>query len=455
MDTVVATSTVVSGPEPVRDALHDILEVMLRRDRGSERCTALLNFQVDYYDKLFVTFGYADVKQLCQEIVRRLTDTFPKKDKVYYLGQGEFAMVLTGLAKTPEWPLSLAISKLQREFSRAFGVGEHKLRIAIRTGAAIARPGGEFSATDVLRQAAVALLKARERRQRSVVFDAALDSYQEPSLKIQNHLEAALDANELSTVFQPKTDIRTGALVGFEALSRWISPELGFVRPDVFVDVAERSGLIEKLTISNLQSVAKIYSQWPGKRVPIAVNLSSVLLSDPGFVEEIKRWLGAWSMPVEALMLEVTETALMDTPEQSIEMLNKLSAMGIKLAIDDFGTGYSSLAYLKMLPVQELKIDKSFVMNMAQSENDHKIVKSVTDLAYNLKLKVVAEGVEDQKTYLMLLGLGCDFAQGYLLGKPMKPDEAQRWQKENAWYRPPQASIEDNPNARVKRNVGR
>ena len=453
METAVASPSWSQGPEPVREALLDILTAVLRRDRSAERCTALVNFQIDHYDKLFVTFGYGALKALCQAIDQRLTGAFPKKDKVYYLGQGEFAMVLTGLAKTPEWPLNLALSKLQREFARAFEVGEHKLRIAVRTGAAIAPVGSRVMSSELLRQAAVALLDARERRQRSVTFNEELDNFQRPSLQIQNHLEAALDANELSTVFQPKTDIRSGKLIGFEALSRWVSPELGFVRPDVFVEVAERSGLIEKLTISNLQSVAKIYSQWPGQRVPIAVNLSSVLLSDPGFVEEIKRWLGAWSMPFEALVLEVTETALMDTPEQSIEMLHKLNALGIKLAIDDFGTGYSSLAYLKMLPVQELKIDKSFVMNMSQSASDYTIVKSVTDLAYNLKLKVVAEGVEDQKTYHMLLGLGCDFAQGYFLGKPMKPEEAQQWQRARAWYRPPQASIKDNPEARIKRDT--
>ncbi len=421
--------------EPAREGLLAVLDMKMRQARQQARSTGVLLLKLENYRKFEVIYGFAPMLQLSMGVEARIKAELPKKDRIFYLGRGEFGLVLTDFF-TPRWQMMRAVDKIGKQFHAGFRIGEHLQRVPARLGGAWATPDEDIDADQLLRRATVALIEAQNKRRPYVLFNNESDTFQRPSLELQVHLEAALLANDLTTVYQPKVDLRTGELAGYEALSRWHSEALGFVRPDVFIEAAERSGLIYTLTHKNLLSVAKHFSTWQGEPKPIAVNLSTTMLTNPDLIALIEASLGSWGMPFEYLTLEVTETALMSSPELSIAMLNALSSRGIRLSIDDFGTGYSSLSYLKMLPVKELKIDKSFVMHMADNDSDSKIVKSVVDLAHNLGLKVVAEGVEDRDSFHRVLDIGCHYAQGYFLSKPLPPAEIQRWQRENAWYRP-------------------
>jgi len=272
-----------------------------------------------------------------------------------------------------------------------------------------------------------------------VIFDPSLEDEGVASLELQSLLSDALERNELVSVFQPKVDIRTGQVVGVESLARWHSHLLGPVRPDLFIEAAENSGLIGRLTIWTINNAAKQYSLWGEQAVPIAVNLSAAVINSPELQRQLRHALSIWGMPPEALSLEITETAVMEAPAHSMESLRFFADMGIRLALDDFGTGYSSLAYLKMLPVSDLKIDKSFVQNLASDASDRKIVKTIIDMAHNFDLKVIAEGVEDEKGYQILMDMGCDIVQGYLVSKPLKPEHFRKWLLEEQWRRPAQA----------------
>ena len=230
--------------------------------------------------------------------------------------------------------------------------------------------------------------------------------------------------------------MQTGRVSGVEALVRWRHPVHGLMYPDNFIPLAEQSGLIKQLTLWVLNQAVAQSREWEqsGIDVSMAINLSVHNLHDNTFPEEVAAILRGFSRTqVNRLRFEITETAMMVDPARALDILNALGAMGIRLSIDDFGTGYSSLAYLKQLPVAELKIDKSFITSMEGSDNDAVIVRSTIELAHNIGLRVVAEGVEDKQTYDMLAALSCDSVQGYFISRPMPPEEFTRWLQQPPW----------------------
>jgi EAL domain-containing protein (putative c-di-GMP-specific phosphodiesterase class I) len=227
----------------------------------------------------------------------------------------------------------------------------------------------------------------------------------------------------------------SGQICGAEALVRWIHPERGFIPPDQFVAIAEKVGLIEPLTLWVLNRALEQCAFWNTKKLPlgIAVNLSALSLQDERMISSVKNALKDWKVSPTSLSLELTESAVMEDPQQALEVLSDLDGMGVKLSVDDFGTGYSSLSYLKRLPVDEIKIDRSFVMEMLSDKNDEAIVKSTIDLAHNMSLKVIAEGIEDQATYDRLKNMGCDMGQGFFMGRPVASDDFAKWMLNSPW----------------------
>ena len=254
-------------------------------------------------------------------------------------------------------------------------------------------------------------------------------------LSLKSELREAIHNNQLILYYQPKIDHQQHRVMGVEALVRWIHPQRGFMAPDQFIPMAEQAGLIGALTRwvlkTALQQLVNFHAQ--GFRLSMAVNLSARNLHDVDLVDHIIALMQETRIPAQYLVLEVTEGAVMSSPSEGIRNLRRLDAAGISLAIDDFGTGYSSLSYLKQLPVDELKIDKSFVMNMHNDDNDAVIVRSTIDLAHNLGLKVTAEGVENQDTWEILTMLGCDTSQGYFMSKPQPAENLLRWLVESPW----------------------
>jgi EAL domain-containing protein (putative c-di-GMP-specific phosphodiesterase class I) len=247
-------------------------------------------------------------------------------------------------------------------------------------------------------------------------------------------LRTAISEDHLVLHYQPKANLATGQIQGVEALVRWQHPTLGLVPPSDFIPVAEHTGLIKPLTTWVLKTALCQCRQWLDEtsaeglnELSMAINLSTRSLLDDGFPDEVKAALDEAGVPAHLLELEVTESAIMTDPMKARRLLIELSELGVRISIDDFGTGYSSLAYLKDLPVNQLKIDQSFVQNMHDDLNDAIIVRSVVDLGHNLGLQTVAEGVEDHETWVQLAQLGCDDAQGYFLARPMPPAELMPW----------------------------
>ena len=242
-------------------------------------------------------------------------------------------------------------------------------------------------------------------------------------------LSPALAQNELTIHFQPKIELGSKRVTGFEALVRWLHPSLGFILPGEFIPLAETSGQIAMLTPWVLdQTLERAYAAgWPDRGLQVAVNLSARNLQDAGLPRQISGILKHWSFPPHFLTLEITESAVMSDFNGALAILNQLREIGVSLSVDDFGTGHSSLAYLKELPLQEMKIDRALVTNVHRCDRDSAIVKFTVDLGHNLGMSVVGEGVEEPATLQALTELGCDGAQGYAIGRPMRPEDIGTW----------------------------
>jgi EAL domain-containing protein (putative c-di-GMP-specific phosphodiesterase class I) len=267
------------------------------------------------------------------------------------------------------------------------------------------------------------------------IYDREKDDNSVRSLVLTGELRRALENRSLFLAFQPKVDLRTGRVCGVEALSRWVHPVHGFIPPDQFIPHAERTGLIQPLTHwcleTALERIVELRAKVP--ELSVAVNLSTRALHAGDVPATVAGLIARWGIRPEGLTLEVTESALMEDPKRALDVLHRLSELGLRLSIDDFGTGYSSLAYLKSLPVDELKIDKAFVMHLHEDDRDAKIVRSTIDLAHGLGLKVVAEGVETEAHVAALSAFGCDIGQGYLFSKPLPVDQWLAWAEGSKW----------------------
>jgi EAL domain-containing protein (putative c-di-GMP-specific phosphodiesterase class I) len=272
------------------------------------------------------------------------------------------------------------------------------------------------------------MYSAKQSGRGYAIFEPELDRHSPRRLALAGGMRQAINEGQITLYYQAKADLRTGRVVGVEALARWNHPEFGIVGPSEFVPIAEQTGLITPLTSFVLDAALRQIRQWQdaGLELSIAVNLSARSFLDTHLAVEIPRLLAKWAVDAEQLELEITESMLMTDPARAEATLDRLSQIGLTLSVDDFGTGYSSLANLKRLPVDVIKIDKSFVMEMAVDASDAAIVRSTIDLAHNLGLRVVAEGVESEDAWRQLEELGCDYAQGFYLSRPLPSDAATR-----------------------------
>jgi len=262
------------------------------------------------------------------------------------------------------------------------------------------------------------------------MFEPRLDVVESPErLALIAELRAGIQNGELELHVQPQASLRTGAITGAEVLVRWRHPRHGLLFPDEFIPLAERTGLIRPLTAVVLEDALKLCSQWrrAGHDLTVSVNLSARSTLNDELIEQVQEKLARHGVPPRALTLEITESSVITDPERTGTVLRQLHDLGVGLSLDDFGTGYSSLSYLRQLPVQEVKVDKSFVMTMRRDSEDATIVRSIIDLAANLGLVVVAEGVEDESTWVDLSEMGCDLAQGYFLAAPQPAEEFPAW----------------------------
>jgi diguanylate cyclase (GGDEF)-like protein len=418
-------------------ALHDVLTGLPNRALFQDRVDRALSaakrdrtkpvvmlLDLDKFKEVNDTLGHHRGDELLKLVGPRIAGVLRSSDTVARLGGDEFAVLLPA---APDADAGAEVGqKILEALERPFAVDGAELELGASLGIACFPEHGEDVDT-LMQRADMAMYVAKGTRSGHELFDAA-GSRPDP-LAVVGDLRRGLSRGELGVVYQPKVDLATGELRGVEALVRWDHPSRGVVLPSSFVGHAEHTGLIRPLTMLVLDEALAQVGDWrrAGLDLTVAVNLSMRSLLDRSLIEDVEALLSKWDVPAEALELELTESTIMGDPQRAREILQALHELGVGLSIDDFGTGYSSLGKLKSLPVDEIKIDRSFVVGMAHDHSDATIVRSTIDLARNLGLRVVAEGVEDVHVRDELAALGCEMGQGYFFSRPLEGDALTAW----------------------------
>lgn len=416
-------------------ALHDSLTGLpnriLFRDRVSQAALAaardraiggVMLMDLDRFKDVNDTLGHHNGDIMLKQAAARVQGALRTSDTVARLGGDEFAVLLHGLKESTD---ALAVAeKVRSALRQPFLLEGLKVEIDASIGIAFFPAHGNDVDT-LIKRADVAMYNAKSSGGGYEIYEAERDEYSPTRLSLVSELRAAIENKDLVLHYQPKIDMTSERVIGVEALVRWKHQVRGVIPPEDFIAIAEHTGLIEPLTLFVLEECIRTCHQWQqdGLSLTVAANLSARNLQDPELPNKIWAILAKWGVPPSRLEVEITERTIMIDGGQATEVLRRLNSMGVKVAIDDFGTGHSSLSNLKRLPVDILKIDKSFVSHMADNEDDLVIVKSTIDLAHNLGLQVVAEGVENQKIWDHLAALGCDSAQGFHRGRPMDSKE--------------------------------
>ncbi len=416
---------------PNRTLLMDRMEQAILAARREHRHFTLLITDLDHFKEINDTLGHHCGDLLLEQAAERMKAVIRGSDTVARLGGDEFAFLLP----TADSGQALRVAgKVLQELERPYEIGDRRFTLGASIGIATFPGDGEDSAT-LMRRADLAMYAAKRDRRGAVLYSDDLDRDSQQHLSLKNELRAAIDNDQLVLCYQPVIDLQSGRITGVEALARWRHPTRGLLYPDDFIPLAERTGLIRPLTLWVMKTAAGHAQAWArlGIELRIAVNLSVHSLHDAELPQTIDTIIGSGGAQAVSLRLEITETAIMPGPSQALGVLNRLSARGVRISIDDFGTGYSSLAYLKQLPVDEIKIDKSFVTGMIHDSDDAVIVRSTIDLAHNIGLRVVAEGVEDQATWDLLAGMHCDAVQGYFVSRPVEAGELLDWLQGSEW----------------------
>jgi diguanylate cyclase (GGDEF)-like protein len=411
---------------PNRTLLQDRAGHALALRRRSRQGVAVLLLDLDRFKEVNDTLGHHAGDDLLVQVGRRLVDTARGSDTVARLGGDEFAVLLEGV---DEAEAVVAAGRLCAALGETFSVDGVALDLEASIGVVLA-DGEDEDVNRLLQRADVAMYQAKEHHLGVAVYDAARDVNTPLRLALLGDLRRALSReDELFLHYQPKIASGTGRVCGVEALLRWAHPERGLVPPDQFIPVVETTGLVDGLTTHVLHLALRQQRDWldRGFDLPVAVNISARSLLDAAFPEAVVALLAEHRVPAGQLVLELTESTVMSDPVAAVAILQRLQDAGVQVALDDFGTGYSSMAYLKKLPVAELKIDRSFVTHLPDDGENLVLVQSAIDLGHNLGLTVVAEGVEDEATLEQLRAMGCDLAQGFHISRPVPARDLERW----------------------------
>jgi diguanylate cyclase (GGDEF)-like protein len=410
---------------PNRSLFRHRIEQVLNAGTRSGRTAAVMLIDLDHFKEINDTLGHHAGDRLLQEVSKRLRTSLDEQDMVARLGGDEFG-VLLGDLPDPE-AASVVAERLLLQLRNPFQIDGLTLEVDGSIGIACAPEHGT-AVEQLIQRADIAMYAAKESGRGHMPFEPQLDRYSPRRLSLAGALRSAIADGEIVLYFQPKAELATGRIVGVEALARWEHPQLGLIGPSEFVPIAEQTGLITPLTSHVLEQALTQVRSWQdeGEELSVAVNLSARSFLDAQFAVEIPGLLERTGVDASRLELEITESMLMLDPARAKATLERLASIGLRLSVDDFGTGYSSLANLKRLPVDGIKIDKSFVIDMPHDPSDAAIVRSTIELAHNLGLKVVAEGVESHEAWQRLEALGCDLAQGFHISRPLPADALTR-----------------------------
>jgi diguanylate cyclase (GGDEF)-like protein len=410
---------------PNRVLLSERLEYHISLAQRNQAPLALLMMDLNGFKEINDTLGHQVGDLVLIHVSQRLHKDVRRTDTVARMGGDEFAILLpdTGIDEA-----KMQAAKLSRSLESSFEIAGHRLHVSASIGITL-HPNDGHTAKIMIQRADVAMYVAKRSHQQYVFYDRKLDSHNIGWLTLPADLELALRENQLELHYQPKVNLQTQDVEGFEALLRWQHPRHGWVNPEDIVELAESSGMIQALTVWVVENAVERCAAWwkAGLQLNMAVNLSPHNLHDTHLYEVVCGLLEHYDLPGEVLTLEITENAFISDPTQVVTLIHRFRAMGVRIAIDDYGTGFSSLSYLRQLSANELKIDKVFVMNLHNSQEDLIIVRSTIHMAQNLGLNVVAEGIENETVMGIMTELGADSAQGYHISKPMPASLVEKW----------------------------
>jgi diguanylate cyclase (GGDEF)-like protein len=409
---------------PNRAYFLDRVEAALSQDQGVSS-VAIMLMDLDRFKEVNDTLGHYTGDQLLCEVAQRLRAAVALNGFVARVGGDEFAIVVTTTDSTAK--LEQIAERLRAAVAGPIQLGPTVLDIGASIGIACSPEHGD-EAMLLIQRADVALYQAKRARSGIEFYDATQDSHSIQQLALTGALRNAIANSDLVVHYQPKALLRDGTIIGAEALVRWQHETFGLVPPSEFIHLAEQSGLITPLTELVLDRALEQCATWhrTGHDLTVAVNISAQNLVDSAFPSRVAEQLARWRIDSHHLILEITESDVLEL-SRARTIINELRAIGVRFSVDDFGTGYSSLSYLHTLPIQEVKIDRSFITTLVRTDNNAGIVKAIIDLGHNLGLHVVAEGVEDQIVLDRLTILGCDQAQGYYLSRPIPGDDLTNW----------------------------
>ncbi|HET7362655.1 MAG TPA: EAL domain-containing protein [Burkholderiales bacterium] len=410
---------------PNRTLYNDRLHMALQAAKRTKSELTVLVMDLDRFKNINDTLGHRIGDEVLRQVASRISGLVRKSDTTARLGGDEFAVLLISAGVEEA---SAVAAKIGAALEMPITVGQHSLDVGASIGIAAFPLHGEDVET-LMRRADTAMYAAKRANAGVAIYEPRTHELREDQLSLLSELRRALEGNELRLFFQPKVSLGRGDITGVEALVRWVHPTKGMIPPDRFIPFAEQTGFIRSITTWVIDAAARHAAQWrdAGRPLKVSLNISVHDLLNPQLVDLLLGALERHDLPAPLLCLEITESGVMQDAARAIDLLRRLHALGVGCAIDDFGTGYSSLAYIKQLRVDELKIDRSFIRNLVSDAKDRAIVLSTIDLAHNLNLGVVAEGVEDQASADLLRELGCDEMQGYLIAKPLEPAALDTW----------------------------
>ncbi len=413
---------------PNRVLFSQLLEQALSESTFANKQVAVLFIDLDRFKLINDTLSHDSGDDVLRQVAKRLTEALPRRDTIARFGGDEFVVLMrdcsipTAAAETAQKLLTAIAEPLLLE-----GLEEYCLTASIGISAF---PGDGQNAQTILKNADIAMYRAKEHGKNNYQFySSQMNLHSFERLVLERFLRRALDQDEFELFYQPKIDLVTGCVTGMEALLRWMHPVMGMISPAKFIPLAEETGLIVPIGAWVLRAACAQNQAWQQRGLPalrVAVNLSARQFAQDDLHTTIVHVFEETGLSPELLELEITESVTMDNPEHAAGLLRKLKALGIRLAIDDFGTGYSSLSYLKRFPIDNVKIDRSFIKDIPKDEDDVAITKAIIAMAHSLRLKVIAEGVETEEQLAFLREHGCDEAQGYLFGAPMPADEFEK-----------------------------
>ncbi len=409
---------------PNRRLLQDRLDRAIVAGQRANKNVGLMILDVDRFKEVNDTLGHDRGDALLIEVAKRLENVVREADTVARLGGDEFAVLAPDIGSTLD--AERLAARVHSAFDEAFQVGDLLLHVESSIGIAMLPEHAE-DATELMQRADTAMYAAKSTHLGALLYRPGDDGNSAERLQLLGDLRNALGTKQLSIHYQPKIDLASDQVIGTEALLRWMHPERGNIPPNDFIPLAENTGLIQGLTRYVLEMVCAQMAEWDRidaefAHLPVAVNLSARNLLEPNFDEFLEDILASHLIEPHRLELEVTESALIEDPVRSHQMMHKIAGLGVTLAVDDFGTGYTSMSQLESMPLSTLKIDRSFTRRLADDPGGATLVKAMVDLAHEFGLEVVAEGVEDSEVTDRLRELGCDIGQGYLWSRPVASD---------------------------------